>query len=93
MRLPTDAAIAAEAAVLDAIHRELRGQANVMGLTIAQLAERTGIAAGRLREVLNKSEVCLRRIRHTQRYKAFWDEIEPEYRPLPLKPWAIRKAA
>lgn len=80
MRQPSDAAIAAEVEALDKIHAILDLPKNKRGLLVSDIAEQTGIAIGRVRETLSRSELVLRR--RPQRPNLWfnnWDELDPGY--------------
>lgn len=80
MRTPSDAAIDAEVDALDAIHKVLDLPKNKRGLLVSQIAEQTGLAIGRVKDVLGKSELVLRRRKvHPNLWFNNWEELEPGY--------------
>lgn len=82
MRMPSDAAIAAEADALDRITLFLDLTENRPGRTFAQISAGTGLAIGRVQEVCKKSEIILKqRPRNRTLWFNDWDECEPEFRP------------
>lgn len=82
MRAPTEAAIAAEADALDKIHAVLDLPKNHRGLLVGEIAKQTGLAIGRVKEILEGSVTALRRRpRHPNLWFNDWSQLEGYHRP------------
>ena len=81
MRIST-ALVDAESSALEAISELLDRPNNRKGLTAQQIAEGTGLAIGRVEEVLHKSKLVLKRRCHNRRlWWNDWEDVEAKYRP------------
>jgi ABC-type ATPase with predicted acetyltransferase domain len=77
MKKISEAAIDAEHSALDKIHEVLnRPDYRTNGITAEALSQETGLAIGRIREVLRASECVVKRIRGSMRYRADWSDLE-----------------
>jgi hypothetical protein len=81
---PTAAAISAEADALDAITIYLDRPANRRGRTAAEISADTGLARGRVDEILKKSSCVLKRRSHNkQLWWNDWSDLDdvPQLKP------------
>jgi hypothetical protein len=82
MKTLSDAAITAEHEALDKIHALLDQPKHKRGLPIPKIAELTGLAIGRVREICRKSTLVLRqRPQNNRLWYNDWDDLPAKTPP------------